>query len=437
MKSAIEGLKRVGINVADILVPNNGVDLNKWAIVACDQYTSELDYWERVEHFVDGSPSSLHLIYPEIYLEEEHGDKRIAKIQSTMEEYLEQGLFDEYSESLFLIERTNIEGVSRWGLLVALDLELYDYNNDSKTPIRATEGTILDRIPPRQAIRRDAQLELPHILVLLNDEERTIIEPLIPLSDSLPKVYDFSLMEGGGHIRGFQIKNDALYTQLGEALTKLENKLDPNNPLMYAMGDGNHSLATAKACWEELKLQLSPAERENHPARWALVELENIYDSGLLFEPIHRILFNCPQELFLEELNRHCQLAKFESVASVSEMEEKIEDQTLQRFGYVDSDGFKVATLECPEVSIVAGTLQHVIDALLESKKGVTVDYVHGEEITTTLGAQEGNIGLLLPAIDKYTFFNTIIEDGALPRKTFSMGEAQEKRFYLEARKIR
>ncbi len=437
MKSAIEGLKRVGINVADILVPNNGVDLNKWAIVACDQYTSELDYWERVEHFVDGSPSSLHLIYPEIYLEEEHGDKRIAKIQSTMEEYLKQGIFDEYPQSIFLIERTNVEGVSRWGLLVALDLELYDYNNNSKTPIRATEGTILDRIPPRQAIRREAQLELPHILVLLNDAERTIIEPLIPLSDSLPKVYDFSLMEGGGHIRGFQIKSDALYTQLGEALTNLEQKLDPNNPLMFAMGDGNHSLATAKACWEELKQQLSPAERESHPARWALVELENIYDSGLLFEPIHRILFNCPQELFLEELNRHCKLAKFESVESVTAMEEKIEDQTLQRFGYVDNDGYKVATLECPEVSIVAGTLQHVIDALLESKQGVTVDYVHGEEITTTLGSQEGNIGLLLPAIDKYTFFNTIIEDGALPRKTFSMGEAQEKRFYLEARKIR
>lgn len=437
MKSAIEGLKRVGINVADILVPNNGVDLNKWAIVACDQYTSELDYWERVEGFVDGSPSSLHLIYPEIYLEEEDGDKRIAKIQSTMEEYLKQGLFDEYSESLFLIERTNVEGVSRWGLLVALDLELYDYNNDSKTPIRATEGTILDRIPPRQAIRREAPLELPHILVLLNDPERTIIEPLISLSDSLPKVYDFSLMEGGGHIRGFQIKSDALYTQLGEAFTKLETKLDPHNPLMYAMGDGNHSLATAKACWEELKQQLPPAEQENHPARWALVELENIYDNGLLFEPIHRILFNCPHELFLEELNRHCKLAQFESVASVTEMEKRLEDQSLQRFGYVDSEGFKVATLECPEVSIVAGTLQHVIDNLLESKQGVTVDYVHGEEITTTLGSQEGNIGLLLPAIDKYTFFNTIIEDGALPRKTFSMGEAQEKRFYLEARKIR
>ncbi|NLA92945.1 MAG: DUF1015 domain-containing protein [Spirochaetales bacterium] len=437
MKSGIEGLNRVGINVANILIPNNGVDLNKWAIVACDQYTSELDYWERVERFVDGSPSTLRLIYPEIYLDEENGAERIANIQATMEEYLKQGLFDEYPESLFLIERTNVEGVSRWGLLVALDLELYDYNNDSKTPIRATEGTILDRIPPRQAIRREAPLELPHILVLLDDAERTIIEPLIDLKESLPKIYDFSLMEGGGHIRGYQIKSKALYTQLGEALAKLEKKLDPNNPLMYAMGDGNHSLATAKACWEELKESLSPVERESHPARWALVELENIYDNGLLFEPIHRILFNCSQELFLEELSRHCTLAKFEKVEGVTELKAMIEDQTLQRFGYVDSDGFKVATLECPEVSIVAGTLQHVIDALLESEQGVSVDYVHGEEITTNLGSQEGNIGLFLPAIDKHTFFNTIIEDGALPRKTFSMGEAQEKRFYLEARKIR
>lgn len=436
MKSAIEGLKRVGVNVANILVPNNGVDLTKWAIVACDQYTSELDYWQRVEEYVDDSPSTLHLIYPEVYLDEEDGSKRIAKIQAAMESYLEEGLFDQYNDALFLIERTTVEGISRWGLLVTLDLELYDYNNDSKTPIRATEGTILERIPPRQAIRRNAKLELPHILVLLDDEERSIIEPLIPLHQALPKVYDFSLMEGGGHIRGYQVKGETLFKQLGEAFAKMERKLDPTNPLMYAMGDGNHSLATAKACWEELKQQLSPAERESHPARWAMVELENIYDSGLIFEPIHRILFNCNRSLFLEELERHCHLKSFEEVESVEEMKRLLEDQRLQRFGYVDIEGLKVFTLTCPEVSIVAGTIQHLIDALLEGEKGVGVDYVHGEEITTTLGSKEGNIGLFLPAIDKHTFFSTIIADGALPKKTFSMGHAQEKRFYLEARKI-
>lgn len=436
MKRAIEDLKSVGINVANILVPNNGVDLTKWAIVACDQYTSELDYWQRVEKFVDTAPSTLHLIYPEVYLEEENGKQRIAKIQNTMENYLGQNLFDNYDESLFLIERTTVEGVSRWGLLVTLDLELYDYNNASKTPIRATEGTIIERIPPRQAIRRGAKLELPHILVLIDDEERSVIEPLIALHQDLPKVYDFSLMEGGGHIKGYQVKSTHLFTQLGKALAKMGSKLDPSNPLMYAMGDGNHSLATAKACWQEIKQKLSPAERETHPARWAMVELENIYDEGLLFEPIHRILFNCSSTLFLEELGHHCHLKSLETVESVEAIKGLIEDQSLQRFGYVDREGFKVATLQSPETSIVAGTIQNVIDALLEDEKGVEVDYVHGEEITTTLGSKEGNIGLFLPAIDKHTFFSTIVQDGSLPRKTFSMGHAQEKRFYLEARKI-
>ncbi|MFA7371096.1 MAG: DUF1015 domain-containing protein [Sphaerochaetaceae bacterium] len=438
MKSAIENLKLAGVNVSDVLIPKENIDLTKWAVVACDQYTSERSYWQRVTEFVKDSPSTLHLIFPEVYLDDEGGPERIKEINRSMEQYLKANIFHEFKESLVLIERTTVNGASRWGLLVTLDLEEYDYHKSSKTPIRATEGTILSRIPPRQEIRREAKLELPHILVLIDDIKKSVIEPLIPLKAKLPKIYDFTLMENGGQLRGYLVQEEPLLEQIATALQAIKRSLDPSNPLMFAMGDGNHSLATAKACWQELKANLREDELEHHPARWAMVELENIYDSGLIFEPIHRVLFNCERTLFLKELKEHCTSYALETAESIAEMDRIISDQSgLQRFGYVDRDGLKIIALSDAEGSIPAGTLQNVIDALLERDSTVQVDYIHGEEVTYNLGLKEGNIGLFLPSIDKHTLFATIVKDGALPRKTFSMGEAQEKRFYMEARKIK
>lgn len=434
--NAIEKMKGVGVGTPDILVPKKGIDLHKWAVVACDQYTSEQDYWKRVESYVGDSPSTLHLIFPEAYLEEPDPQKRIDSINKAMATYLAHGLFTTFPESFFLVHRTTGKGPGRWGLIVSLDLEQYDYSKDSRTLIRATEGTIVSRIPPRKLIRKDAPLELPHILVLISDEARSVIEPLIAQQSSLPLVYDTDLMEHGGHIRAFQIHGEQL-EQVATAFESLHASLDRENPLLFAMGDGNHSLATAKSCWEDLKKTLSPEELQNHPARYALVELENIFDPGLVFEPIHRVLFSITKEDFIEELGRHCDGFTETTVSSINMVNTLIEKKDgVQRFGYADSDGLSVFNLENPAATIPAGTLQSVIDALLKNKNS-TVDYIHGDDVTMDLGSREGNIGLFLPAIDKGTFFDTIIADGALPRKTFSMGEAHEKRFYMEARKIR
>lgn len=438
MGNAIERMKALGIGTPDILIPHEGIDLQKWAVVACDQYTSEHDYWERVEKYVGTDPSTLRLIFPEAYLEEKNPQERIHRINAAMAEYISQDLFTTYGESFFLVHRTTGAGPGRWGLVVALDLEQYDYAKDSRTPIRATEGTIISRIPPRKEIRKDAPLELPHILVLISDANRSVIEPLVSAKESLEKVYDTDLMEGGGHIQAFRVSGERWLGQVASAFEELQASLHPANPLLFAMGDGNHSLATAKSCWEDIKAGLGEKERQAHPARYALVELENIFDPGLVFEPIHRVLFNINRQQFLDELAKHCVSYQIESVDTVTEVVSAIGQRGgLQRFGYVDADGLKVFSLTEPEATIPAGTLQSVIDALLDTDNGVQVDYIHGADVTKNIGSKKGNIGLFLPAIDKSTFFETIIADGALPRKTFSMGEAHEKRFYMEARKIK
>jgi hypothetical protein len=432
----IDRLKAIGVGTPDILIPNSKIDLRKWAVVACDQYTSEQSYWKRVENYVGNDPSTLRLIFPEAYLEEPNPQKRIDAINATMSSYVENELFTSYEESFFLVHRTTGKEPGRWGLLVALDLEQYDYAKESRTLIRATEGTIVSRIPPRKQIRKDAPLELPHILVLISDAKRSIIEPLVEKKHQLPNVYDTDLMEGGGHITAYQVSGTKL-SQLAEAFEALHATLDPANPLMFAMGDGNHSLATAKSCWEDLKKTLSSGEQQTHPARYALVELENIFDPGLEFEPIHRVLFSISRETFLSELEKHCSSYEISAVSSLEEVNQEISKHDgVQRFGYVDENGIAIISVTHPEATIPAGTLQSVIDVLVETHHSISVDYIHGDSVTEEIGSKTGNIGLFLPAIDKNTFFDTIISDGALPRKTFSMGEAHEKRFYMEARKI-
>lgn len=429
-------MKALGIGTPDILLPKKGVDLKKWAVVACDQYTSELDYWERVSSYVGDEPSTLHLIFPEVYLEKEDPNNRIATIQEAMKTYNEQHLFETYEKSFFLVHRKTANNLERWGLIVALDLDQYDYNEASRSPIRATEGTILSRIPPRKLIRKDVPFELPHILVLINDMDNFVIEPLKNLNGSLEKMYETDLMENGGQVTAYRINNGELLDQIATTFEKLHATINEENPIFLAIGDGNHSLATAKACWEDIKTTLTEKEALNHPARYALAEIVNIYDSGLLFEPIHRVLFNIDKELFFERLQRYCESLTITDESDVDSLIESIGLQNgRQRFGYVDKNGLKLVLINRPVGSITAATLQLVLDSLIEDN--VVVDYIHGEDVTLSLGSKEGNIGLLLPGIEKETFFDTIISDGSLPRKTFSMGDANDKRFYLEARKIK
>lgn len=427
-------LEKMGLRTSDLMIPKKGVDLSKWAVVACDQFTSEKDYWADVDRIVGKDPSTLRLIFPECYLDDGDGDKRIGDINRTMDSYVDGDLFDIYEDCFFLVRRT-CGNACRWGLMASLDLDRYSWEKDSKSLIRATEGTILSRIPPRKKIRKDAPLEIPHIMVLISDKERSVIEPLAQKSDRLREIYDVELMKDGGHLQAWLVDSDADKNAVTDAFGKLYEALDPSNPLLFAMGDGNHSFATAKSCWEDIKKNLTEEERKTHPARFCLVELENIFDPGLVFEPIHRVLFNVPEDVFLAELEKNAAKVETEKVGCRNCIAKRIADQSTQRFGYCTSDKHVVVTLDKPSANIAAGTLQKVIDSLIS--KGYSVDYIHGADVTDKLGSEKGNIGLFLPAIDKATFFETIIKDGALPRKTFSMGEANEKRYYMEARRIR
>jgi len=435
MKSIKERLNQMGLFLPNILIPKQEIDLKKWAVVACDQYTSEKEYWKRVDKFVSNSPSTLRLIYPECYLGEKESKKRIDNINKTMNEYMQMNIFDEYQDSFFLVKRDS-ENKTRWGLMVCLDLERYSWEKDSKSLIRATEGTILSRIPPRKEIRKDAMLEIPHIMVLINDKEQTVIEPFKTQTQKLKQIYKTDLMENGGTLSSWQINEDQDLEKITKAFEKLYNNLDDENPLLFAMGDGNHSFATAKSCWMDIRKNLSEEEIKNHPARFCLVELENIYDQGLVFEPIHRVLFNINSNLFFDNLMNFCDGFEKVKIANVEKMMKKIENNkdSRQCFGICYNGDYNIVFLDKPKASLVAGTLQFLIDSLIEGE--TTVDYTHGIEITQTKGNEPNNIGLFLPGISKSTFFDSIIKDGALPRKTFSMGNANEKRFYMETRKI-
>ncbi len=438
MPNTPERLKNLGLHTADILLPKLGVDLSKWAVVACDQYTSEKSYWEQAKSFVGGEPSTLNLIFPEAYLEDAEPEKRIEAINAHMQTYVGNALFDTHENCFFLVHRTTSSNdKGRWGLLVLLDLEQYDYSVGSRSLIRATEGTILSRIPPRKEIRRNAPLELPHIMVLISDHERSVIEPLAAKTHQLKQAYETTLMAGGGTLSAWVIDTRDDFAAIAAALEKIKTNLDPENPLLYAMGDGNHSLATAKSCWEDIKQTIPQSEWESHPARYAMVELENIYDPGLTFEPIHRVLFGIDFETFKAEVEKCASLVVVEKVSDLPTLHRLInEPSDFQRFGYRDKRGYYLFNLSGAIANIAAGTLQMVIDSLLAQNKA-SVDYIHGEEVTAHLGEQEGNGALILPNVSKDTFFETIIKDSALPRKTFSMGEANEKRYYMEARKIK
>ncbi len=438
-----------GVEVPEVLLPREGTDMTKWAVVACDQYTSQPDYWEKTEQIVGDAPSTLRLMLPEMYLNKPGEAERIEKINATMKEYMKSGVLESKGRGLMFVRRS-VGGRSRNGLIVALDLENYDYSKGSTTLIRATEGTIVERIPPRLRIRKDAPLELPHILVLIDDPERTVIEPIADSVCPKCKAYDFELMQNGGHIEGWFVSNEA---KINAALRALEALADPaafnrkygcdKAPLLFAMGDGNHSFATAKANWENLKATLTPEEREDHPARFALVELENVHDEGIVFEPIHRVLFGLDAKkaaAWLEKKlgadNGGCTMELFASKAECDAAAKTACGANVHVLPFVIKEGFGFFKVTAPAAQLEVGTLQSALDVMLKEMQGAEIDYIHGEDVVLELGRKQGNMGFLLPPMEKSAFFRTVIFDGALPRKTFSMGEANEKRFYLECRKI-
>lgn len=416
---------------ANILLPQD-CGLTKWAVVACDQYTSQPEYWERVDQFVGDAPSTLRLILPESKLEGEHVEEEIQKINQTMEQYLEEGRLRELEDAMIFLERKLSNGKTRLGLIGKLDLEQYSYEKGSGTPIRATEGTVLPRIPPRMKVRKNAPIELPHIMVLIDDPKKEIIEPFLRKESKkqMQMIYSTTLMEQGGRVSGYLLSKE----QADKVQKQLAGLADParfaqfyhaeGKPVLtYAMGDGNHSLATAKACWEELKPTLSEAERQTHPARYALVELVNLHDDSLEFEPIHRVLFGVDPKQLLADL-----LAAYPGAHYGAGEGHQIT--------YVLPGERGILTVPHPTAQLEVGTLQTFLDQYLEAHGG-KIDYIHGEDVVEQLVQQPDSIGFLLPGMGKDQLFPTVIFDGALPRKTFSMGEAHDKRFYLEARKIK
>lgn len=436
--SRSEKLERIALSIPKIVLPNEKVDLKKWAVVACDQFTSNQKYWQDVENYVGSAPSTLRLMYPEAYLEEskEAKENRIKTIKDTMQAYIDDEVVTTLDEGFVLVRRES-DGLVRYGLMVALDLEAYDYSKDSKSKIRATEGTILSRIPPRVEIRSGCPLELPHILVLLNDKDETVIEPLIQKASGLKKLYDIDLMKNGGNVRGYYVHSEEDINNVVDALDNLLKGLDEKNPLLYAMGDGNHSFATAKACWENIKKELSEEEKLTHPSRYCLVELENIFDKGLEFEPIHRVFFNCNKTQLLKYTMNHVEGVDLVTVDTLEHLEKAINvDDGLQHCGLITKDGYVDMQITNSDANIAPGTIQFVIDEMAETNKDIVVDYIHGIKETAELGEKQGNLGLILPDVSKDTFFETVLVDGALPRKTFSMGEAHQKRYYLEAREL-
>ena len=424
-----EKFAKTGFYPADILLPREA-DMTKWAVVACDQFTSQPEYWQAVEDTVGEAPSTLRLILPESKLNDPNVDEHIAGINASMNEYMDKGIFKTLAASLIYIERSQSDGRIRHGLVGMVDLDQYDFTPGSGALIRATEGTVLERIPPRVRVRQDAPVELPHVMLLIDDPDRTVVEPLTAAAAGMEQVYDFELQQNGGHLKGWKL-SDAQVDAVADALVGLcaddvmEKKYGMSGvaPLLFAVGDGNHSLATAKRCYENQKQVTPESEWATLPSRYALVEVVNNHDDALQFEPIHRVLFGVDAVALLDALKAYYPGA----------YEGRGEGHVI---AYTHAGGTGWITVPQPKVQLAVGTLQAFLDDYLKANGG-EVDYIHGDDVTDELGAKPGNIGFKLPAMGKEQLFKTVMADGVLPRKTFSMGHAQDKRYYVEARKIR
>ena len=440
-----------GFRLPHLLLPRPGIDLGKWAVIACDQFTSEPEYWQRVAAEVGAAPSTLHLIFPEVFLGAADEPARIERIRATMADYLARGLLVDHAGTV-LVERM-VDGRTRRGLMLELDLEHYDFAPESTSLIRPTEGTMVARLAPRIAVRRGAALELPHVLVLIDDPEGTVIEPIATARGQLAPLYDTPLMLGGGRVAGHAVDAARAEAALA-ALAALGRPevferrygVPPGTPqMLFAMGDGNHSLATAKSIWEQVKAEVGP----DHPSRWALVEIENIHDPALHFAPIHRVLFGVRADLRTALRQAFGDRLRVEEQGSAEAMRARVQavhDAAVaarsagapQAIGLVEP-GARFAVLEIadPPSALAVGTLQAFIDGFVGQGGAASVDYVHGDDALARLGQQPQCAGFHLAGLGKHELLERVVHGGPLPRKAFSMGEAHEKRYYVEARRIR
>ena len=457
-----EILKQNALCIPEILLPNSKTDLSRWAVIACDQFTQDRDYWKQVAAYVGDKPSTLHIILPEVYLEDNDRAERLTAIRKTMRTYLgtspagesaktdkssnttsdyTTGIFAPPVHGFIYIERKTAYGRTRKGLIAAIDLDAYEWKSDSKALIRATEATIVERIPPRMEIRRGAPLESPHIMLLVNDPGKSLIEKIGERVRAGVPLYTAPLMEDAGSVSGWEVSSGDDLTSVAEAVQNLAKAgtAPDGSCFLFAVGDGNHSLATAKAVWDEFKknhasdISEGKIDVENHPARYALVELVNLYDEGLTFEPIHRVLFGTDTETVSAYLSKKLG-GSIRHASSKEELEKVTGAKNETRFGFVSQSG--LTYLDSPDPALAVSRLQPALDSFLAENPAVKIDYIHGSDEVFRLGNKPGTVSILLPPVEKDSFFTTIAAGGPLPRKSFSMGEASEKRFYLECRAL-
>jgi uncharacterized protein (DUF1015 family) len=429
MMKTKEKLAACGVAVPEILLPRKFGSLESWAVVACDQFSSDREYWENEKKRTEGNESTLNMILPECYLDE--SDLRVPEINKTMKEYLDKDVLGPAGTGFIYLNRSTPYAAKRSGLMVALDLENYSYEIGAECGIRPTEGTVLERLPVRAEIRKNAVLDLPHILVLLNDSTNKLFSYLEKRESDLKKVYDFDLADGAGHLGGSLVSADEDL----EALADIFTDLDAAGDFLFAVGDGNHSLGAAKQLWNKIKEETGDM---NHPSRYALVELENIHDAGVHFHPIHRVLFDCNSDEFKADFIAFPGVSISE-IGSQKDMEEKVKALSSEgtfALGMITAGQYSIVTLENKDAFLASEAFHSFLDPWMVKGAFSEIDYIHGDDVLKELSQNDGNIGFYLPPVNKSTFFSFISSRGPMPRKTFSIGEAEEKRYYLECRKL-
>lgn len=404
------------IKIPKILLPNEKTDLEKWSVIACDQFTSQEGYWEQLKEYIQDAPSTLNLIFPEVYLNKVDQKEVVKEINAKMKEYLESNLFNEVNNFIY-VERKLTDTLVRKGLIICVDLEAYDYSPNAKMPIRATEKTVRERLPVRVEIRKDATLDLPHICLFMDDIEDKVFGLIKKNKESYNKLYDFELNMNGGHITGYEVSNSSEVKKTIDSLLNkelLREKYGIDDELLFVVGDGNHSLATAKECWNLIKKNLSEEEIKKHPARYALCELQNIHDSSIIFEPIHRFLKNA-NSTFIKYLSEH------------------LKGEGSIRVVYGNKEEL-ISVNKDPTIAI-ADIQKSIDDYLLENDK-ISLDYIHGDSHLRELIEKEKGVAIFMPKVEKNTLFDYVVKNGVMPRKSFSIGSAESKRYYLESQRL-
>jgi len=436
-------MKNLGLEIPSILLPAQGCDLSKWSVIACDQFTQDRDYWEKATKITAGSHSTLNIIFPEVFLSDDDAAKRIEDIHSTMKDYLQSGVFSQPQNGFVYIERDTPYQKKRRGLIAAIDLELYEWLPESRPLIRCTEGTVPERLPPRMDIRRGAPLELPHVLLLIDDEKDSLLPSLGEKAKNKTPLYDTPLMMDSGHVTGWLLDNENDINFLSEKLDELFNRSinrynGKTSPFLFAVGDGNHSLAAAKGIWTEYK-KMAGADL-NHPCRYALVEIENIYDPAIEFEPIHRLVFDIGFDKTISLLSElpdfSCRNIDDINDLPIKELSRLCKNPATPNCFGIISEG-RYALIETSAGGIATACLQPILDKYAGENPQL-IDYIHDEAELFRLASKTDRLSsaILLPPVQKSGLFETVARLGPLPRKSFSMGHSVEKRFYFECRSI-